>query len=81
MWNGWEACFMFTWQKKWKKYGDVLAEGKITLLWLVNSNMVTPEQFDHLYLVHHFTVIQFCKNFKDEFTQENLDAELETEKE
>ena len=43
--------------------------------------MVTPEQFDHLYLVHHFTVIQFCKNFKDEFTQENLDAELETEKE
>ena len=77
--EGKHTCF--TWQGKWKKFGDVLAEGKITLLWLVNSNIVTTEQFDHIYLVYHFTVIQFYKNFKGEFTQENLDAKLETEKE
>ena len=47
----------------------------------MNSNIVTPEQFDHIYLVYHFPVIQFYKNFKGEFTQENLDAKLETEKE
>ena len=38
------------------KFGDVLAEKKVTLSWLMNSNMVKPEKFDHLHLVYHFTV-------------------------
>ena len=47
---------MFTWRGKWEKFGDVLAQGKVTLLWLMNSNVVKLEQFDYLYLVYHFTV-------------------------
>ena len=38
------------------KFGDVLAEKRVTLSWLVNSNMVKPEKFDHLHLAYHFTV-------------------------
>ena len=49
------ACF--TWQVKWKKFGDALAGKKVALLWLVNSNMVKPEKFDHLHLVYHFIVL------------------------
>ena len=40
--KGKRTCF--TWQGKWKKFGDVLAEKKITLSWLMNSNMVKPEK-------------------------------------
>ena len=38
------------------KLGDILAEKKVTLSWLVNSNMVKPEKFYHLHLIYHFTV-------------------------
>ena len=38
------------------KFGDVLAERKVILSWLMNSSMVKPEKFDHLQLVYHFTV-------------------------
>ena len=38
------------------KIWDVLAENKVALSWLMNSNMIKPEKFDHLYLVYHFTV-------------------------
>ena len=38
------------------KFGDVLAEKRVTLSWLVNSNMAKLEKFDHLHLVYHFTV-------------------------
>ena len=38
------------------KNGDVLAEKKVILSWLMNSNTVKPEKFYHLYLVYHFTV-------------------------
>ena len=27
-----------------------------TLSWLINSNMVKPEKFDHLHFVYHFIV-------------------------
>ena len=37
------------------KFGHVLAEKKVTLQWLINSNMVKPEKFGHLPLVYHFT--------------------------
>ena len=47
---------MFYWRGKWEKIGDVLAEKKVTLSWLMNSNMVKPEKFDNLHLVYHFTV-------------------------
>ena len=46
----------FTWWAKWEKFGDVHAEKKVTFSWLMNSNMVKLEKFDHLHLVYHFTV-------------------------
>ena len=46
----------FTWQVKCEKFEDVFAEKKVTLSWLVNSNMVKPEKFDHFHLVYHLTV-------------------------
>ena len=36
--------------------GDVLPLKKVTLSWLMNSNMVKHGKFDHLHLVYHFTV-------------------------
>ena len=47
---------MFHLAREVGKFGDVLAEKKVTFLWLVNSNMVKPENSDHLHLVYHFTV-------------------------
>ena len=55
MQNGTEA-HMFYWPGKREKFGDVLAEKKVTLSWLMILNMVKPEKFDHIYLVYHFTV-------------------------
>ena len=46
----------FTWRGKWENIGDVLAEKKVTLSWLTNSDMVKPEKLDHLHLVYYFTV-------------------------
>ena len=34
---------------------------KVTLSWLINSNMVKPEKFDHLHLLYHFTVLLKAK--------------------
>ena len=45
-------CTCFTWQGKWKKSEDVLAEKKVTLSWLMNLNMVRSEKLDHLHLVY-----------------------------
>ena len=39
-----------------RKFGDVLAEKKVTLSWLVNSNMVKLEKYDHHHLVYYFKV-------------------------
>ena len=52
-------CTCFTWRGKWKKFGDVLAEKKVSLSWFVNSNRVKPkpEIFEHLQLVYHFTAL------------------------
>ena len=47
----------FTWRGNWDKYGHVLAEGKVSLLWLMNLEMVKPEQFDHLHLGCRSTVL------------------------
>ena len=47
---------MFYLAREVGKFGDVLAEKKVTLSWLMNSNMVKPEKFDHLHLVYNFTV-------------------------
>ena len=56
------ACF--TWREKWEKIGYVLAEKKVTLSWLMNSNIVKAEKCDHLHLVYHFTVpLIFIKLF------------------
>ena len=38
------------------KFGHVLAEKKVTVSWLMNSNMVKLQKFDHLHLVYDFTV-------------------------
>ena len=32
-----------------EKFGDVLAEKKVTFSWLMNSNMVKLEKFDHIH--------------------------------
>ena len=47
---------MFYLAREVGKFGDVLAEKKVTLSRLMNSNMVKPEKFHHLHLVYHFTV-------------------------
>ena len=39
-----------------KKFGDVIAEKKVTLIRLMSSNMVKHEKFDHIHLFYHFTV-------------------------
>ena len=49
-------CTCFSYQGKWEKFGNLLAGRKVTSSWLMNSNMVKPEKFDHLCLVYHFTV-------------------------
>ena len=54
--NRGKMCTCFTWRGKWEKFGDVLAEKKVSLSWLMNSNMVKPEKFEHLHLVYHFTL-------------------------
>ena len=38
------------------KFGHVLAEKKVTVKWLMNSNTVKPEKFGHPHLVYHFTI-------------------------
>ena len=47
---------MFYLEREVGKVGDVFADRKATLPWLMNSNMVKPEKFDQLHLVYHFTV-------------------------
>ena len=42
--------------KRSGKIWHVLAEKKVTLSWLIDSNMVKPEKFGHLHLVYDFTV-------------------------
>ena len=55
MWN-WGELHIFYLAREVGKFGDVPAKRKVTLLWLMNSNMVKLEQFDHLHLVYHLTV-------------------------
>ena len=50
-----KAALMFYWRGKWEKFVDNVAEKKVTLSCLMNSNMVKPEKFDHC-LLYHFTV-------------------------
>ena len=52
----WKIQLLGGWRGEWEKFGDVLAEKKVTLSWLMNSNMVKHEKFDYLHLVDHFTV-------------------------
>ena len=53
---------MFYLAREVGKLGHVLAEKKVTLEWLMNSNMVKPEKFGHLHLVYHFTIpLRFLK--------------------
>ena len=41
---------MFHLMRVVKKFGDVLAKKKVTCSWLVNSNIVKPEKFNHIHL-------------------------------
>ena len=43
---------MFYFAREVGKFGPVLAEKKVALKWLMNSNMIKPEKFVHLYLVY-----------------------------
>ena len=59
--EGKHTCF--TWRGKWGKFGYVLTKKKVTLSWLMNSNMVKPEQLDHLHLVYPFTLpLKYIRN-------------------
>ena len=40
---------MFYLAREVEKFGHVLAEKRVTLQWLMNSNMVKPEKFGHLH--------------------------------
>ena len=56
-------AYMFYLAREVGKFGDVLAEKKVTVSWLMISNMVKPQKFGHLYLVYHFTVPLSWKKF------------------
>ena len=60
-WNLMEV-YIFYLARGLGKFGHVLAEKKVTLQWLMNSNMVKHEKFGHLHLVYHFTVPLSKKN-------------------
>ena len=47
--EGTRTCFV--WWRKWEESGDVFVEKRVTLSWLMNSNIVKPEKFDNLHLV------------------------------
>ena len=47
---------MFHLAKEVENFGDVLAEKKVALSWLLNSYMVKPETINHLNLVYYFKV-------------------------
>ena len=49
-----KEAHMFYLAREVGKCGHVLAEKKVTLSWLKNSNMVKSEKFGHLHLVYHF---------------------------
>ena len=47
---------MFHLASEMGKFVHVLPEKKVTLWWLMNSNIVKPGKFGHLNLVYHFTI-------------------------
>ena len=51
-----EEAYIFYLQREVGKFVHVFAETKVTLKWIMNSNMVKPEKVDHLHLLYHFTV-------------------------
>ena len=43
---------MFYLAREVGKFGHVLAEKKVTLWWLIDSNMVKPKKVGHLHLAY-----------------------------
>ena len=65
-WNRGEA-HMFYLTREVGKFGHPLAEKKVTLSWLTNSNMVKPKKYGHLHLFYHFTIplnLRYSRNTK-----------------
>ena len=54
-WN-WREAHMFHLAREVEKIWWCSCWEKVTLSWLVNSNMIKPEKFDHFHLVYHFTI-------------------------
>ena len=54
--QNWGEAHIFYLAREVGKFEDFLAEKKVTLSWLMNSDMVKPEKSDHLHLFYHFTV-------------------------
>ena len=50
-----EEAHIFYLQREVGKFVHVFAETKVTLKWIMNSNMVKPEKVDHL----HFITLQY----------------------
>ena len=64
---------MFYLEREVEKVGDVFADRKVTLPWLMNSYMDKPEKFDQLHSVYHFTVpLKQLQKKTFEPTKENL---------
>ena len=55
-WQNQTKVHMFYLVREVGIFGHVLAEKKVILKWLMNSNMVKPEKFGHLHLVYLFTI-------------------------
>ena len=54
--QNWGEAHIFYLAREVGKFEGFLAEKKVTLSWLMNSDMVKPEKSDHLHLFYHFSV-------------------------
>ena len=61
--QNWKKAHMFYLAREVGKFGHVLAEKKVTLSWLMNSNMAKPEKFGHL----HFSTFKVFSGEKEIF--------------
>ena len=54
--RNWREVHMFYSAREVGKIWRCSCWKKVTLLWLMNSNMVKPKKFDHLHVVYHFII-------------------------
>ena len=52
---------MFYLEKEERKIWACSCWEKVTLYWLINSDMINPKRFGHVHLVYHFTIPLKCE--------------------